>query len=230
MVEIENQNIPSLDDLANKYSTDKGSLYHGASRHGYAPFYDEILKLLRDQEIRMLELGICMEETEGGHSVFMWSEYFSQASIYTFDIVDMSNHPAITNYPNNFFYRGDQGNRNDFISMYNEFGNKPFDFVLEDGSHTTEHQMISFGHLFQYVKPGGVYILEDVSIPGNPVCCIRNDETFGIIDNFNKTGKFETEHLTDSEVSYIETHVDKIVPYTDDQNAYMTFAFYKKVL
>ena len=230
MSETEIPTIPSLDDLANKYSTDKGTRYPGDSRHGYAPFYDQIFTPIRDKEIRMLEIGICMEGTLGGHSVFMWREYFSKASIYTFDIVDMSNHAAIVNYPNHFFYKGDQGNRNDFVSMYEEFGNEPFDFILEDGSHTTQHQMISFGHLFQYVKPGGVYILEDVSIPGNHVCCIRNDETFRIIENFNNTGKFETEHLTDSEVSYIETHVDKIVPYTDDQNAYMTFAFYKKVL
>lgn len=221
-------NNKTLDQLANKYQTDKGSLYQGRSRHGYAKFYDKIFSTVRYNDLRMLEIGICMEGTEGGHSVYMWKDYFPSASLYTFDIVDMTSSPAIKDQDRVFFYKGDQGNRNDLTDMYEKFGNEKFDFIIEDGSHTTEHQMVSFGHLFQYVKPGGVYILEDVSIPGNAVCCIRNDETFGIIDNFNKTGKFETNYLTPAESLYIETNVERFVGYTDVQNAYMTFAFYKK--
>lgn len=221
-------NRPTLDDLANKYSTDKGTLYPRGSRHGYAPFYDNILSPIRDKEIRMLEVGICMEYTEGGHSVYMWREYFPNAYIYTFDIVDMSSHPAITNYNNTFFYRGDQGNRKDFEKMYEVFGSEPFDFILEDGSHTTYHQMISLGHLFKYIKSGGIYFLEDISIPGNPVCCIRNDETFNIINEFQKNGHFLTTHITQEEREYLQNNIEKIILFNDIQDAYITAAIYKK--
>jgi hypothetical protein len=140
----------------------------------------------------------------------------------------MSNHPSIANNDNVLFYRGDQGNRNDFISMYEQFESLDFDFILEDGSHIHEHQMISFGHLFKYVKNGGFYILEDISIPGNHVCCIRNDETYRVIDNYIKTGKFNSIHITDSEKKYLEENIKSLDIITDVQNAYVTAIFTKK--
>ena len=73
-----------------------------------------------------------MEGTLGGHSVYMWKEYFEKAQIFTFDIVDMSNHDCIVGSDRVHFYRGDQGNREDFKSMYESFGEKPFDFIIED--------------------------------------------------------------------------------------------------
>jgi hypothetical protein len=42
-----------------------------------------------------------------------------------------------------------------------EYG--PFDMILDDGSHMNEHVIYSFEHLFQSVKSGGVYAIEDVS-------------------------------------------------------------------
>ena len=146
------ENKPTLDDLANLYSTDKGTKYPHGSVHGYAPIYDPYLTPLREKPIRMLEIGICMEGSEGGHSVKMWNDYFKSASIYTFDIVDMSQSPCIAENNNVFFYQGDQSKREDYNSMYEAFGNEEFDFILEDGSHIHEHQIISLGHLFKYVK------------------------------------------------------------------------------
>lgn len=226
---MQNNNL-SLDQLANKYNTDKGSEYHGPTKHGYAPFYDELLSKWRNDKIRMLEVGICMENTEGGHSIYMWNDYFNNASIFTFDIVDMQNHPSVSDNDNVFFYRGNQGNRNDFVSMYEQFGSLDFDFILEDGSHTVEHQMISLGHLFKYVKSDGYYILEDVSIPGKKVCsgCPVNDETYFAITNFMETNKIVSDYMTSEEISYIEKNVKKIEMKNDVQDMYVTFIFHKK--
>ena len=222
------ENKPTLDDLANLYSTDKGTKYPHGSVHGYAPIYDSYLTSLRDKPLRILEVGICMEGSEGGHSVKMWDDYFEKAQIYTFDIVDMSTHPYIVEHNNIFFYQGDQSKREDFILMYEKFDNKEFDFILEDGSHVHEHQMISLGHLFQYVKSKGYYILEDMSIPGQQVCCIRNDETYNIIKNFQETGEINSPLITQIEKEYLEANVSKIEIYPDIQNAYVTTIFHKK--
>ena len=222
------KNKPTLDDLANLYSTDKGTKYPYHSVHGYAPIYESYLSPLRDKSLRILEVGICMEGSEGGHSIKMWNDYFEKASIYTFDIVDVSNYSYITKHDNVFFYRGDQSKREDFISMYKDFGDKEFDFILEDGSHVHEHQMISLGHLFQYVKSKGYYILEDMSIPGQPVCCIRNDETYNIIKQFQETGEINSLHITQTEKEYLEANVSKIEIHPDIQNAYVTTIFHKK--
>lgn len=209
-----------LDILANKYETDKGSGYSGPSKHGYASIYENYLNKWKDSPIRMLEVGVCMESTTGGHSIYMWSEYFQNAIIHTFDIVDMSHHPSVTDNHRVSFYQGDQGNRKDFESMYETFGNNDFDFILEDGSHQHEHQMISLGKLFQYVKSGGYYILEDMSIPNHPVCCIRNDETYKIILEFRDTGKFVSDHLTTAEIRYLEENVSSVDIHHDIQDAY----------
>ena len=216
----------TLDQLAIKHNTDKGTTSGHASTHGYAPIYEEYLKKWREEPIRLLEIGICMEGTPGGQSVGMWYDYFPNAKIYTFDIVDMH---ALENDRIRFF-KGDQGDRTNFDSMYREFDSKDFDFILEDGSHKEHHQMISLGHLFKYVKSGGYYILEDMSIPGQPVCveCIRNDKTYKIIKDFMDTGKIESEHLTAEEKKYLEKHTAKIEMFADVQNAYATAIITKK--
>jgi predicted O-methyltransferase YrrM len=38
----------------------------------------------------------------------------------------------------------------------------PFDMILDDGSHMNEHVIYSFEHLWDSIKPGGVYVVEDV--------------------------------------------------------------------
>lgn len=219
---------PTLDNLANKYNTDKGSEYSGSCRHGYAPIYENYLSVLRDEPIRMLEVGVCMEGTVGGHSIKMWKDYFTQAHIYTFDIVDMSEHDAVKDSTRVSFFQGDQSNRQDFEKMYETFGNKPFDFILEDGSHIHAHQIISLGALFKYVKSGGYYILEDMSIPDHYACCIRNDETFKTIDAYKNTGKFVSEHFTDGEIAYLEENIEYVHIYEDVQSAYAVAIIKKK--
>lgn len=220
----------TLDEIANRYGTDKGSKYPGANRHGYASIYEEnYLSKLRDEKIRLLEIGISLEVGSGGESVMMWYDYFKNASIFTFDIVDMSNHICILNTADRVrFFRGDQENREDFKAMYEAFGSEPFDFILEDGSHRVNHQMISLGHLFQYVKSGGLYILEDLSIPGHDVCCIRNDENYEVIQKFKETGKIISEHILPEEKKYLENNVKSIEIYPDCQDAYAVAVITKK--
>jgi 23S rRNA U2552 (ribose-2'-O)-methylase RlmE/FtsJ len=169
-----------------------------------------------------------MEGTEGGHSLNLWLEYFSNASVFTFDIEDMSQHPSIKDNPRVKFFQGDQNNREDFTSMYNSFGNEQFDFIIEDGSHRHDHQMISFGHLIKYVKSGGFYILEDMTIPGQEVFGVRNDETLPALENLRATGKINCSHMLSEEKSYIEENFLSLDIMTDVLGKYATSVIYKK--
>jgi hypothetical protein len=219
----------TLDELGIEHVTDKATTYPGVSVHGYTNIYDPILTPYRDKPIRMLEIGICMEGSQGGHSVRMWRDYFSEASLYTFDIVNMSEVINSVEFGGRVhFFQGDQGNRESMSAMYEAFGTKPFDVILEDGSHTYEHQMISLGHLFKYVKSKGYYLLEDISIPGHPVCCIRNDETYEVLQNYINTGKFITEHLSVEECEYLENNIKSIKLISDIQDAYCVAVIIKK--
>ena len=220
--------LPTLDELANIYNTDKGTAFSGPTKHGYTPFYENFMLPMRHLPIRLLEIGICMEGTEGGHSVNLWLEYFDQASIFTFDIEDMSQHQGIKDNPRVKFFQGDQSNREDFSKMYELFGNEQFDFIIEDGSHRHEHQMTSFGHLFKYVKPGGFYILEDMTIPGREVYGYRNDETLPILEKLKNTGKIDCTHITEEEKAFIEENFLSLDIEIDILGKYATSVIYKK--
>jgi hypothetical protein len=214
----------TLEELAFKYRTDKSAKYICPSMHGYTLTYDPILSPFREDTIRLLEVGVCMETTKGGHSIRMWYDYFQNASIFAFDIVDMS---SLENDRVKFF-RGDQSIREDFQSMYKSFGSEEFDFIVEDGSHQHAHQMISFASLFKYVKSDGIYFLEDISIPGHNVCCIRNDETYMVLQKFIETGKIESNYILPDEKFYLETHIKSIEIRPDIQNAYAVAIITKK--
>ena len=41
---------------------------------------------------------------------------------------------------------------------------EPFDILIEDGLHTFEANKIFFENSFHKVKPGGVYIIEDIMV------------------------------------------------------------------
>lgn len=218
--------MSKLNDLANKFNTDKGSNYDGPSIHGYADIYENYLNTWQDLPIKLLEVGICMEGTPGGHSIRMWNEYFPNAEIYGFDIVDMK---FLENeMPRVKIFTGDQSNRDHFVSMHNQFGNPQFDFILEDGSHVHEHQIISLAHLFKYVKSGGYYIIEDMTEAGVDACCIRNDKTFEIIKSFAETGIIESELISIDEKRYLESNTIKIDIHPDIKNNYRVAIIHKK--
>jgi len=37
-----------------------------------------------------------------------------------------------------------------------------WDIIIDDGSHIPRHQLVSFSALFPFVRPGGVYVIEDI--------------------------------------------------------------------
>lgn len=213
-----------LNDLANKHNTDKGSEYPGETRHGYADIYDRYLNKWINSEINILEIGVCMENTQGGQSVRMWHEYFEKAKIYTFDIVDMS---KLENERVKFF-KGDQSKREDFNKMHSYFGYPQFELILEDGSHKHEHQMISIASLFKYVKSGCIYILEDITIPGRKCPSVRNEKTLEVLKKYLDSGSFESEFIDGLEKEYLEANIKTLELHNDIQNNYITAIFTKK--
>jgi len=141
----------TLDELAIKHQTDKSSLYHN-----YAIKYDRILSKYRDSFTNILEIGIGgSAKTDGGQSLRMWKDYFPKAKILGLDIIDKKS----LEEDRLQIIQGDQSDENVLKSLTN-FGH--FDLIIDDGSHKYNHQIISFEFLFNSVKPGGFYIVEDI--------------------------------------------------------------------
>jgi hypothetical protein len=108
----------------------------------------------------MLEVGVCMEGSEGGHSILMWNDYFTKASIYTFDIVDMSLKSCITKNDNVFFYQGDQSNREHIKNTKGYNPNVDYDKNISDDAFDTILNAIGIESIpdFKYSNKDNIYI------------------------------------------------------------------------
>jgi cephalosporin hydroxylase len=143
---------PSLRELALAMRTDK----EGA--HAYAAPYERHIARLRHQPVTLLEIGIggYSNQARGGASLRMWKAYFPAGTIIGLDIEDKSQfaEERIT------ILQGDQGDRAFLRDLATRYG--PFDIVIDDGSHRSEHVIASFEALFPHLRDGGVYVVEDL--------------------------------------------------------------------
>ncbi len=147
----------SLDAIGAKYGTDKSSQGkpgkgHDAG-HDYLRVYEKFLAPLRNAPIKVLEIGV-----QAGNSVRMWEEYFPNAIIYGLDIRELARASASRRIHVELVDQGDEAAMKGFCKK-----SGPFDFIIEDGSHLWKHQIANIKWLIPYVKPGGVYIVEDLN-------------------------------------------------------------------
>ncbi len=156
----------SLDDIACDFQTDKstrsrlvstGDKYDSrpSQGHGYTIYYEHYLSKLRDQPIRLLEIGVL-----DGKSLATWAEYFPHASLYGLDI-----DPDCKRFANERtqILTGSQSDQ-DFLAEICRQVPEGFDIIIDDGSHYVKHVIASFAGLFGSLKPGGLYIIEDLHI------------------------------------------------------------------
>jgi len=124
--------------------------------HHYFEIYERHFDSYRDRPIRMLEIGVFR-----GGSLRMWKQYFHPESIIVGVDIDKSCKEQERADENVFVRIGSQADPEFLARVTEEFG--PFDIILDDGSHKTHHQNISFGALFRSsLKDGGCYMVEDM--------------------------------------------------------------------
>jgi hypothetical protein len=154
-----------LTALANSAGTDKGTV--AGLGHGYSLIYDLLFAGRRLEPLNICEIGLCIggpEVTTGSidrsvtdaPSMRMWHEYFPNARLYGVDISDFSELQT-----ERFkFVRADCGDAAQLQKVV-DLG-VPFDVVIDDGSHAPFHQQRAFLSLFPTVRPGGLFIIEDI--------------------------------------------------------------------
>ena len=105
------------------------------------------------QKVNVLEVGIY-----SGGSLEMWRSYFGEdCHIYGVDIEQ-----ACKAYENDHIsvFIGDQADR----AFWRRFRNNVdgIDILIDDGGHTPEQQQTTLEELLPNLRPGGVYLCEDV--------------------------------------------------------------------
>lgn len=169
-----------LSEISTEYISDKFG-------HGYIPYY--CTHLAEINVTSLLEIGC-----ERGHSVDMWKAAFPNAQISTIDLFEEFPIPDI---PGVEFIKG---NQLDHEILYNIRNNRKLDVIIDDGSHNSRDQLVTFWSLVGVSK---LYVVEDLH------CC--NDESYRQGLQFEMTmlgqmlaGTFPYRHnLYDNKIAFI---------------------------
>ncbi|MFX1384902.1 MAG: hypothetical protein ACFFBP_20935 [Promethearchaeota archaeon] len=144
----------SLKDLFNKETAKKRKATDkNQGRRSHASLYETILEPYRNLAKKVFEVGI-----RNGGSIRVWRNYFPNAVIYALDNHEPSLE-CILNQERIIPVKLDQGSPKQLDSFAK---NGPFDIGIDDGSHIWKHQILTFEKLWPAIKPGGLYIIEDI--------------------------------------------------------------------
>jgi hypothetical protein len=124
--------------------------------HHYFDIYTRHFEAYRAAPIRMLEIGVFR-----GGSLRMWKKFFHPDSVIVGIDIDKNCQQYEVADSQVYVRIGSQADPDFLAKVNDEFG--PFDIILDDGSHKTYHQLISFASLFRdALKDGGCYMVEDM--------------------------------------------------------------------
>jgi len=146
-------NRVSIKQLAIKHNSQKGEETYHYMLDGYE-------KYIPSKAENVLEIG-CLY---GGFTRAL--KEFYNCNIHVLDLFHPQYTMSVDQAKDEGFipYQGDQGNI-DFLNTITT----QFDVIIEDGSHHSDDQINTFNHLFNNnLKPGGLYVLEDLHCCTDP--------------------------------------------------------------
>jgi hypothetical protein len=152
-----------LGNLFNTYGSDK-------DRNGYTPVYESLFKNIRTNDIALLEIGIgtmipgvqssmvgyALPGYAPGGSLRAWRDYFCKGEIVGIDI------QPDTQFTDDRITTA-LANSSDKAALDAVLGDKTFTIIVDDGLHWDETQMATLRNLWDRVRPGGFYIIEDIT-------------------------------------------------------------------
>ena len=167
-----NKEVSLMNELCDKYNTDKGTNSIDANSnflsHNYTIVYAKMFKNIKDQDLIIFECGIGTnnvkipsnmgENGSPGASLRLWKDYFSKAHIYGADIDKdiIFQEPRIST---GYMDQTDQVSINNFFEGFNNFCPN---IVIDDALHTYEAAISLYENVYPRLKSGGVYVIEDV--------------------------------------------------------------------
>lgn len=125
-----------------------------------------------------------------GHSLTMWADYFRAAHVLGVDHFTGVQGTGRRQGPRNpiqkvrasirkwdedagnasariTLHTADQADVSSLRRLVSSLGSRRFDVIIDDGSHQPLDQLNSFFLLFALVRPGGVYVIEDIGSSWN---------------------------------------------------------------
>lgn len=202
----------TLSKISKKYPTDKDFTHNY-----FNTVYERYLSPIKEDVKLVCEIGIggfISGYWVPGNSLKVFRDYFINAEILGLDI---------KNYEIDDLSRIkldwiDQSKKDIVIDYSSKLNN--YDLILDDASHNIYDQQITLAYFFRSLKPGGIYILEDlhtsieVNIPekaklwgwGEP----GHITPLEILEHFQTTGEIISDYLTDEEKTYLKENIEKV--------------------
>ena len=117
----------------------------------YLRHYEKFLRQYRNSEINVIEIGVAK-----GASLRAWHKYFPLANVVGIDI-----------WPECASQAGDRifieiGSQDDPVFLAKVCEKYPPTIIIDDGSHQADHIIHTFERAFPFLRPGGLYIVEDL--------------------------------------------------------------------
>src|SRR5437867_9528303 len=140
----------------------------------YFDIYHRYFRKFVGKKTSILEIGIY-----SGGSLDMWRHYFGAGcEVYGIDVRE-----ACRGYEGDGkrIFIGDQANR-EFWRQFREQV-PSLDIVIDDGGHRPEQQIVTLEETLPYLRPGGVYMCEDIHRIHNNFSAYIG----GLINHFNST-------------------------------------------
>ncbi len=206
----------SLNDLFNFFNSDKGDLYEyqydqpiknkkeKVQAHGYAKFYEDYFKNIKNEKLKILEIGSFYGNASA--SLFF---YFRNSFLYAGDI-----------FPDLFRYKSKRV-KNFFVNSSEEVSikdniiakNIQFNIIIEDASHSFKDQIISLFLLFKSLEPKGLFIIEELDFPDTRKDMNLKNEHPTLREILNKVKKsldFYSEYVSPEDKKYFIENFDSI--------------------
>ena len=166
---------PWEDDAQLAAMSENGLLNHAAFPQKLPhilAFYRRLLPMFDREPTSILEIGV-----KGGGSTAIWKALFPGASVVGIDIKLrrwLTSEPSADGV---VFLEGDQTDVARLEEIAARYG--PFDIVIDDGSHVTNHVAGTLRCLLPHVRPGGLYIIEDTHSSVRKPGATKSTEQYG---------------------------------------------------
>ena len=164
--------------------------------HSYSKFYEHYFKNIKNDNLNIIEIG----SFYGNASAALFF-YFKNSIIFGADI-----NPDMFLYKskriNNFFLNN---SKRELIEK--NFKNKKieFDIIIEDASHMLKDQVITLFMFFKFLKPGGIFVIEEIDFPEKYLNMRENQDPpdlKSILKNVLGKKDFHSKYIRDDEKAY----------------------------
>jgi GT2 family glycosyltransferase/glycosyltransferase involved in cell wall biosynthesis len=121
----------------------------------YINEWDQIFYQYQDKDINLFEIGV-----HNGGSLEIWAEYFKNARQIVGCDINKDCRKLEFEDPRVSIIIGEI-NSDSVKAALKALANN-FDIVIDDGSHSSGDIIRAFSHYFNFVNPGGIYVIEDL--------------------------------------------------------------------